>query len=459
MEIANIPYKSISNGAKILKPNYHLNYGKKRIEKALSLKRPFSPLGQVVDDVYTGGIFKRVFIDSENHGLPYISAQHMMHARPLEVAKLISKKFTPRQEDMTLRENQILVSCAGTVGNVRLIGADLDGIIGSQDIIRIIPSDEKCKFGFLYAYLASPTAYNYMQSFIYGSVVPRIEPQTLSLLPVPILEQSLITKCDQLIRESLKARNSAIKALNEALRLFEENLPKINKRANYSLSINKLSNYRNRFESTLQINSLNEYHTELEKRGYTLKYIDELSDDVFTPNIFKRIKVDKSNTSIPYLGGADLLTLSPKFDTFLSRNTKNINDYLLRKGYIAVQDSGSIQSMGYVSMIPEYLKGIAATNNLVRIVPSSNQDFNPYIFAYLKTKQANSIIKNMAYGTGQLHIDTNIIKEFKIPVIEKLFKPVTTAVKSYLSHLERGYSLEKNAIDIVENEIESWQKS
>ena len=65
---------------------------------------------------------------------------------------------------MTLRDEQILVSCAGTVGNTRLIGKDLDGIIGSQDIIRIIESNDKCPYGFIYAYLATPTAYNARQN-------------------------------------------------------------------------------------------------------------------------------------------------------------------------------------------------------------------------------------------------------------------------------------------------------
>ena len=67
----------------------------------------------------------------------------MMNSNPLEIAKSHIQKHTPRQEDMTLRTNQILVSCAGTVGNVRLIDEDLDGIIGSQDIIRVISDNSK----------------------------------------------------------------------------------------------------------------------------------------------------------------------------------------------------------------------------------------------------------------------------------------------------------------------------
>jgi type I restriction enzyme S subunit len=58
--------------------------------------------------VFTGGIFKRMFVDDTKYGYPYISAQHMMNTNPLDVAKIISKKYTPRQEEMSLKEGQIL---------------------------------------------------------------------------------------------------------------------------------------------------------------------------------------------------------------------------------------------------------------------------------------------------------------------------------------------------------------
>ena len=154
METAEVAYKNILGGSNIFKPNYHLNYGKKRVEKALRKNKSFIPLGEAVKDVYTGGIFKRVFIESKELSLPYISAQYMMNTSPIDFAKRISKKYTPRQEDMTLRATQILVSCAGTVGNVRLIGEDLDGVIGSQDIIRVISDNSTTPYGYIYAYLA-----------------------------------------------------------------------------------------------------------------------------------------------------------------------------------------------------------------------------------------------------------------------------------------------------------------
>lgn len=152
MQQGIINFKTILSGSNILKPNFHLNYGKKRIDGAINNNKPFKPLGKITANIYTGGIFKRLFVVDRKYGIPYLSAQFMMNYNPLDVAKLISKKYTPRQEDMTLRSNQILVSCAGTVGNVKLIGQDLDGVIGSQDIIRIIGDNNSTPFGYIYAY-------------------------------------------------------------------------------------------------------------------------------------------------------------------------------------------------------------------------------------------------------------------------------------------------------------------
>jgi type I restriction enzyme S subunit len=458
MEETIVGIQSILNSSKILKPNFHLNYGKRRIETAKTNKKPFTYLGDLVLEVYTGGIFKRIFVEKEESGIPYISAQHMMSINPLEVAKTISKRYTPRQNDMTLRDEQILVSCAGTVGNTRLIGKDLDGIIGSQDIIRIIGSDDKCPYGFIYAYLATPTAYNYIQSFIYGSVVPRIGPDTLAKLPVPKLDKEIIYNCHNNIVESKNKREKAVLFLKEAIDLIENEIPEFDVDKISTLNIKKINNYRKRLESSLNINSFDRFYQTIDDRGIPIKTISELSEEVFTPNIFKRNKVDKTSKSTAYIGGAELLNLRPKINSYLASTTKNLDSYILKRRFIAIQDSGSIQSMGYVSLIPNYLNGVAATNNLVRIVPKQKNDFNNYIFAFLKTKQANQMLKRMAYGTGQLHLDNKLIEDFKVPILDEKVAKISELIDNYLNLLEVAFELEKTSINLIEKEIEEWQK-
>ena len=455
MEIASVSYSNVSNDSKILKPNYHLNYGKRRIENALKKEKSFTTLGDAVKDVYTGGIFKRVFVENKEFGLPYISAQHMMNSNPHEVAKTISKKYTPRQEDMTLRANQILISCAGTVGNVRLIGKDLDGVIGSQDIIRIISDDSKFSHGFIYAYLASPTAYNYIQSYIYGSVVPRIEPNTLSKLPVPIFHKSKQQKINNFIVEASELRVEANMLLKKAVKSMEQKSPLIDYNQIYTSNINSRIKYNSRIEASFNTKLIEEFYTNLESKNIPLMTISELSDSVFTPNIFKRVRTNNPDKGVPFLSGSDLLKQYPNFQNFLSRKMKNIDDYILRDGWIAIQDAGTI---GYVSYITPFLDGVSATNNLVRIVPNKEKNWSYYIYCFLKTEVGQKLLKINEYGSVQKHIDNHQVSSFLIPIYQEIVEEINEKMRKSMDNLSKACFLEKEAIELIEKEIESWQK-
>jgi type I restriction enzyme S subunit len=458
MKCETINAREVWKGSNILKPNFHLNDGKLTINAAIKRKLKFMPLTDLVNDVYTCGIFKRVFVENKANGIPYISAQTMMDADPLENAKIISRKCTARLDE--LKTNQILISCAGSVGKVRLVSGYLDGVIGSQDIIRVDPSDKKFPTGFLYAYLSSPTIFKYIQSFIYGSVVPRIDPTTLRKLPVLVPSKKAIDEIDSKVLESYRLRNKAVLTLRKTVSLLQSRLPDFEVPATYKSNITTIqSSSRIRLDATFSQKHLDSFYKKIRSKGIDCKPIKELCHNVFTPNIFKRVRTESlTKNSVPYLGGAELLELHPVLKTFLSRKTKNIEDYILSKGCIAIQDSGSYQSMGYVSIVPPYLDGIAATNNLVRVIPNVKTNYNPYIFTFLKTQQGNKILKSNSYGTGQLHIDTKIIEDLLVPIIPEILKEIHLGVTEYLKLMQRGYELESESIMAIENELVSWQK-
>ena len=133
----------------------------------------------------------------------------------------------------------------------------------------------------------------------------------------------------------------------------------------------------------------------------------------------------------------------------------NLADYVLREGWLALQDSGSITSMGYVSIVPKFLDGVTATNNLVRVVPGEI-NHNPYIYAFLKTAPGQAILRSFSYGTGQLHIDNGQISRLRIPIYEDLFASVTANVEAYSTKFSEAYQLETGAIARVEELVGSW---
>lgn len=453
MEITSVNSRTIVDNNWILKPNFHMNYGKKRIERAIRKKHSFLKLGEVVDSVFTGGIFKRVFVDNPEFGFSYISAQHMMNINPLDVAKCISKKYTPKLDEMTLKENQILVSCAGTIGNVKLITEDLVNVVGSQDIIRINADNNKLPYGYLYAYLSSKTAYNYMQSFIYGSVVPRIEPRTLSKLPIPILPENIQKEIHQLIVEASNLRVDANKLLKEVVELFENKLPEIKKRISYISTIKNRISHNSRFEATYdseQIDSIYEYFS---RKNIKLISVKDLSEKVFTPNIFKRIRANNIESGIPYYSGSELLNQFPNSKSYLSRKMPNIKNYILKNNWLAIQDAGTI---GYISYVHEYLDGVSATNNLIRIVPSED-NWNTYIYVFFKTSIGQSLLKYLEFGSVQKHIDNHQISNLEIPIFDDIVDEIKDKTMSAMSKSALACKKENQAIDLIEKEIDGWQ--
>lgn len=469
MVISEVSIKSIINSSSVLKPNYHLNYGKKRIEKAKRKNIKFTSLANLTDQVYTGGIFKRFFVEKKEFGLPYISAQHMMKENPLDVAKIISKKYTPRQHDMTLRDKHILVSCAGTVGNIRLISEDLDGVIGSQDIIRVISDDSKAPHGFIYAYLSTKTAHSYIQSFIYGSVVPRLSPGILASLPIPVLPESKQQEIHNLIVKASKSRVEANKLLNSADELFhvlngikyEDYHLGISERSKYTsfkFRMNKLAKIsikaKNHSKRIIEIKELWET-----KKGEKLESYLSKKFKIGARGTFKRI--DSSTTGIPMVSQGDLHRINPKNYKRVIISRRNSDDFA-NDNQVLFPSVGNGSSEGEILFRPT-LSYKTFTDKLlsgdIGRLDCPSLEHAAYLLIALKSKGGFRMMRAFYYGTQLRRPIWELLKEIKIPVInEDCFKRVSNlAIESYNLRYQANIK-ENQAIELIEKEIESWQK-
>ena len=450
METTKVNLNSITKNTFILKPNFHMNFGKRRIEQARRNGLRFESLGNVVDKVFTGGIFKRVFVESSEFGLPYISAQHMMNSNPLDVAKIISKKYTPRQDDMSLKENQILISCAGTVGNVKLITSDLEGVIGSQDIIRV-DADDKLLFGYLYSFLSSQTAYTYMQSFIYGSVVPRIEPNTLKKLPIPILPKEFQQKIHNLIVESAQLRVEANKLLKEATSVFDE--LKVDYLAGSfvfnKVKIQKISSNKKRFDANYNVIS-----ELVDEKLKNIKYVTirSQSSKIF---IGPRSKRNYVATGVPFLSTSEMQKANPtKTEKFV--NHKTAKDFAVREGWILTTRSGTLGDTIFVMPV---IDNYAVSEDGIRIVVDENSEIsNRYLFAFLKSNIGKNSLLAGSYGSVILHLNEDYVGDIKVPVFEEKFEEIERNVSKYIECFNQAIINENQTIDLIEKEIDQWQQ-
>lgn len=174
------------------------------------------------------GIFKRIYVEN---GIPYIKGSEIFLNNPFRRCEHLSRTRTPFIDEMTLFEGQILITCAGSVGNIKMITKEYEDkkAIGSQDIIRLPSNDELFTKEYLFTYLQMPFVYDYIQSMKYGSVIERIEPFHIETIPIVTPTKELSEEVTSIIRQYMDYTYRAFNAEQKAIRMVEQEIEKWNK--------------------------------------------------------------------------------------------------------------------------------------------------------------------------------------------------------------------------------------
>ena len=203
-------------------------YVNKGVSAAQYLSCKTIPLGECNARFWYPGIFKRAYV---NEGLPYIKGSSLFEVNPFKRCDYLSRSRTPGLEDLWLKEGQILMSCAGICGQVKLITKEYEDkkAIGSPDIIRIHPMDVLYTKEYLFVYLQLPFVYDYMQSLKYGSVIERFDIDTIKTIPVVTPTRELSEEITGIIKRYMDCTYRAFNAEEKAIRMVEEEIEKWNK--------------------------------------------------------------------------------------------------------------------------------------------------------------------------------------------------------------------------------------
>jgi type I restriction enzyme S subunit len=454
MKVGKVQYNTICNDGFTMKPNFHLNFGKFRLFNYVNKGGNYSTLVNEVSNIHRPGIFKRMFVKKEDFGYKYITASNMMEQDSLSSAKNISKKFTPWVDAMTLRDTEILVSCAGTVGNVRLITKELENVIGSQDIIRVVPF--KHNYGYIYAYLSSPTCYNYLQSLIYGSVVTRLDPKALEKIPIPLLPEKQQEEIHQLIVDAAQLRVEANRLLGEVVAKIEKGFEFNSDKKIISVNIkeiNKGDKYTNEARLEADFYSVNAKKIIQQIQINNSSYLGDLATMVNRSGLRERTFV---SDGIPLITGQnlnlnslrDLKKLSRKFTRNIEKNTTSNSDIL-------ISVLGTIGKIEYV--FDNIYKNVFASEQLTKVKIDPDLIHPGYVFAFLKSKLGQAQLLKFKTGSVIEWIIEHNIKSVLIPIPEDKGHSIGEQINKLTLQRQEAYQKETQAIQLIENEISTWQ--
>lgn len=421
--------------------------------KRIIFSSPYKSLqiGDVAERIFYGLRANRIYVKNKNHAIPFMTGANIMLS-DLNKNKLVSKKYTPSIEEMTLHPGWILVTRSGTVGQTAWSNKLFEGKYGSEDIIRIVPNG-KMKGGLIYAYLASKYGNVLLTQGSFGAVIQHIEPTFVSSIIIPDFPESFQQKVDNLIQESARLREEATEALEEAHDIIEENFEIASEKKSSRVSIQSItSSHNKRFEAF--------YHTSSNRSIYDYitsnceyKTLGELTANIFRPGIFKREYVANGVT---FLGGADILMAIPDSDKKLSfRQVEKIPELKVKKNWILVTCGGTI---GNTVLIDAQLEKCVVSQHVMRIVPKDDI-LKGYLYAVLSSKIGKELITMFTTGSVIPQIEAHHLELVPIPLFDiAVMKKIDDLVSSYVSKIEISKEKEIKAIQMVEEEIESWSK-
>ncbi|MFV0469233.1 MAG: methylation-associated defense system restriction endonuclease subunit S MAD5 [Dysgonomonas sp.] len=407
------------------------------------------------EDIFSGNIFKRIYVSNPEKGVPYITGSDMIKS-DIDSGKFISKKQANSLKRLMLRRNWILVSCSGTLGNTVYTNELFENRIATHDLIRIIPNNKEVLSGVLYAYLSSKYGYALLTQSSYGGVIKHIEPHHIENIPVPVFPKGKQEEIHKLITEAAELRVEANRLLEEAVNYFDGIYVQDIKSTTKVFT----KNVKDISFSWAAYNNNKECSDIIEKIGHDSFKVGDVAESIFAPPMFKHIYLDKDNGN-PFLTGAELTRLNPKYYRWLSsKGVKNIEDYKVQKGTLLLYKSGTTDGgiLGNVFIVDDNLHGACLSDHVIRI-QIKDIKLSYWIYAFFKSKAAVKLLRCLATGTMIPFITPERLSDIIIPNPNEEYDLLSDKISCFLEKRVLANNKENQAIELVEKEIESWQQS
>lgn len=408
--------------------------------------------------IYNGPQFVRNFVDDPEYGVPFLGTSSMLRA-DLSDLPLLRKRdaLSTKLAYLRIDHGMTLISCSGTIGRMVYARPDMAGIWSNQDILKVVPNDEKIPSGYLYAFLSSKFGVPLVTSGTYGAIIQHIEPQHIADLPVPRLGDEVEGEAHRLVDLAGRNRSKAIELLKNSLAVVEDllDLTKLYNHSAVCWSSVSASRLQLRFDAYYYSQKCEAAQQAFDRAKVPQHRILGDVAEVFIPGIFKRRYADDPAFGVPYITGGDVFQLAPTSDRFLMSRVARDNQLLIGKGTFLIQEAGQLGGLiGKCVFVGDHLDGYAVSNNMVRVTARDRFDAG-YLFALLSTTPGMILIAREAAGSSIPHMDANRIRSLSIPwPSQRQRQEVSNSIFEVIDLRDQAAEAEAEARALVERTIE-----
>lgn len=393
--------------------------GAVRTRKAV-LRLPHTRLSDLTTG-FKGGIFthmfspKRTYVESREHGIPFLGASSMLLADLDRLSLLSNRDAESRSyKDLKVIHGMTLISCSGSVGKLAYARADMDGMATAGDLLKVQPDPEKVPPGYLFAFLSSRVGSLLVGGGTYGTIVQHLEAQHIAEVPVPRLDAGLEQEIAGLVDGASTARTRAIELLErsraEVRSLLGE--PSVDTGSVWSrVSSSALVDRMDAFYFSARCAAARRVFDAFDGSHAELAGVA----DVSIPGIFKRKYADDPRYGHPYVTGGDVFQFAPSSDRYLMHSVAEQYGLVVRRGTILIQEAGQLGGLiGRSVLVGDHLDGFAVSNNMVRVRPHDPKDAG-FLYALLSTAEGVLLISRESAGSSIPHLDANRVRSIRVP--------------------------------------------
>ena len=340
-------------------------------------------LGDVANFVrgpFGGSLKKEFFVDE---GYAVYEQQHAIRNQFHSVRYFIDENKFKEMKRFELHENDIIMSCSGTMGKVAIVPNNIQKGIINQALLKISPSN-KLDSKFLENYMKSVTFLNYLNAEVKGVAIKNVA-SVKDLKQIPILlpplteQQAIVEKLDFAFDAIEKAKANIEKNIENAKELFQSKLNEIfspKGEGNKKWVFKKLSDIFDVRDGTHD-------SPKYQESGFAL---------VTSKNLKKgKITLDK----IKFISEKDFININKR---------SNVS-----KGDILFAMIGTIGNPVVIMEEPDF-----AIKNVALI--KSNKENNSYFFSYyLDLEMVLKKMQDESKGTTQRFVSLGYMRNFEVP--------------------------------------------
>lgn len=412
-----------------------------------------------INGMYHVGQDKITWAEDEIHGMPFLRSKDILKA-DLSYQPFISRKQVAGNHLFQCPSGSTLITRSGTIGRMVYMRADMEDMAISQDVLKVVPDQERVKPGYLYAFLNSKYGIPIVTGGTFGSIIVHIEAENIAKLPVPRLG-AVEDQAHDLIQEAAGLRVEASWAAAEATELLETSagLRKLSSNIadGIGFSANTISSARltQRMDGAFHSSFHREVLDALDAASIPLTSISAISESIVEPKRFKRIQIEDPQFGIPMFGTSELMWTDPQPSYLIPKSMNGAEDLLVDQKTVLIPRSGQISGIIGTAVLPYgALVGGAVSEDAIRINCDSEVNAG-FIFIALRSEYGRRQLKARAYGSSIPHLDVSQIGQVLVPDLpEEIWKKIGHLGIRTSTLRTKAIECETEARTLVERTIE-----